>query len=564
MKRFLLMICFVTAAFSVFAAENKKEDITGIEEEKHFEKGEYKAEGKGDTLTVKKGEGFDFKIPEILITGRVDTKVMLKREMRSLENLQEIKTMLYEDERVEMPYSYLKESELGPQGERAENRDFVGRLEVSGGTMYRLYGSGIIGKAFDPDNSLVISARHENHNNPVENDRVTYQNLNSARLFYKTLYYPVKAVFDIRAGIGGYTNPYPENIFTGEYFRKNAEAKALFSAGAGGFDFDAGASYSYLDNFSAGGELIFRERRAAGEINMERDFKIAGQRKVKTIITASIYGSDIFTRGAGSRGIFDLDILLKGIFYFEPFVFQGGLRAQDHSCGENYYRMSPYLRANYDISPKMSVYANFTPQLKPADYMNIMEEPFIAANTDVKPAGEYADFKTGAHALAGNIFFDVFYGYKSVKNNIYLTRPDKNGPVTLRNNDIEYTYTGIRAETIKSGNFSLSAGYTYRNILKSGTPVITYFALNRINAGVSYGAGGWKGELRITGESDRYGSPDKKLGGYFDIDVEISKKINDNVVVSGYINNVLNNNYYLLYYYKEKPINLGLSAVIVF
>lgn len=110
MKKILLL----TAAFMMplILCADEKDAITDIQEERSFASGEYKVSDEGDTINVKKGEGFDFKVPEILITGQVDTKILLKREITSLENLQDVKNVLYEKEKIEMPYSYLKEEEF--------------------------------------------------------------------------------------------------------------------------------------------------------------------------------------------------------------------------------------------------------------------------------------------------------------------------------------------------------------------------------------------------------------------------------------------------------------------
>jgi hypothetical protein len=156
-----LFLAFI--AFPAFAATGDDDNITDVQEQKNYVKGAYVEGADGNTLEVKKGEGFDFKIPEIIITGQIDTKVLLNRETTSLEDLREVKNVLYEKERISMPYAYLGEEALSPQNEgKAAARDFTGKLLISAGTYINITADGTIGKAFDDINSAVLRLKHNN------------------------------------------------------------------------------------------------------------------------------------------------------------------------------------------------------------------------------------------------------------------------------------------------------------------------------------------------------------------------------------------------------------------
>ena len=74
----------------------------------------------------------------------------------------------------------------------------------------------------------------------------------------------------------------------------------------------------------------------------------------------------------------------------------------------------------------------------------------------------------------------------------------------------------------------------------------------------------WNFNLALKMVSGFYGTSSKKSDAYAVVDGSVSRKINNFLTLSGYVNNVLNNNYYLLYYYKEKNINLGVGATLNF
>jgi hypothetical protein len=191
------LLALLLLSMPVFAAD--EDDVTDVQEQKSYVKGAYTEGAEGDTLNVKKGEGFDFKIPEIIITGQIDTKVLLQRETTSLEDLQNVKNVLYEKERLQMPYSYLREEELAPQNEdKARARDFVGKIKLLGGTYSNFLASGILGKAFDGSNSVVLRITHQNTDNDWIHDRLTFKNLNSAALFYTTAYGGLDAIYTIK------------------------------------------------------------------------------------------------------------------------------------------------------------------------------------------------------------------------------------------------------------------------------------------------------------------------------------------------------------------------------
>ncbi len=557
----LLLVCV-----PVFAAD--EDDVTDVQEQKSYVKGAYTEGAEGDTLNVKKGEGFDFKIPEIIITGQIDTKVLLKRETTSLEDLQNVKNVLYEKERLQMPYSYLREEELAPQNEdKARARDFVGKIKLLGGTYSNFLASGILGKAFDGSNSVVLRITHQNTDNDRINDKLTYKNLNSGELFYTTAYGGLEAIYTIKGAFDRHGNPYPYNIFGSYYNMQDYEAGLSLSGDINSFGFDGAVNYVYFDERSRSGFFLYKENRLELAANIEKDFAAGQEKKVKTMLSISGWYSDV---GAMPyKNSFNFDLVFKGIFYFEPVVFQGGFLIQDYNADKNHYRMSPYLAVNFDVLPALSIYADFKPKMQVTDNTELLRTHFTKAAVLKQLPVENVNLRTGAQLNLFEAFFDIFYGYKKISSNAYLdarvaAAPDDNDCVfSYSSNDLEYNYAGISVETLKLKNIKIKLDYEYKNIIEQSAPT-TYMPNNILEAKFIYQPAEWEFILAPVLMSSQIGASNRVAGAYASVDFSVSRKITENFTVTGFVNNLLNNNYYLLYYYSEKKLNLGAAITLKF
>jgi hypothetical protein len=563
-----LLAALLLCAPAALRAADDDEQINDVQEQKNYVKGEYREGAEGDTLNVKKGEGFDFKIPEIIITGQIDTKVLLKRETTSLEDLQNVKNVLYEKERISMPYAYLREEELAPQNEdRARSRDFVGKIKLLGGTYSDFLADGTLGKAFDEQNSAVLRVSHNSFDNDIINDRLTYRNMTSAGCFYATDYGRFEAIYDLKGAFNQYGNPYPFNAFGGFYNQQDYEAGCSLSGDINSYGVDAMVNYKYFDEKNSGGGYLYKENRLELSGNAEKDFTLGDQKKIKTILSVSGWDSEVIIGPLQYKNTFNLDLFFKGIFYFEPVVFQGGFRIQDFDFAGNYYRMSPFLKVNYDILPQFSIYADFKPEMKVIDNTELLVEPFTAASSSANMPSENINFRAGAQFDIFETFFDVFYGYKSINNNVYLDATEGGGQgdyiFSYKNDDLDYSCAGFSVETLKLKNIKITLDYEYINIIDQ-TAETTYLPANSLDAKIIYMPAEWEFTLTPVVKSGQLGATGKKMGAYVSADFSVSRKINDNFTATFFVNNVLNNNYYLLYYYKEKGLNLGAAVTLKF
>ncbi|MCE5300546.1 MAG: hypothetical protein LLG37_06715, partial [Spirochaetia bacterium] len=330
MRKILLSLMLLFAPACVFAAEaaEDKDDITGIEEKAGFEKGAYTApaDAQAGTINVKKGEGFDFKVPEILITGQVDTKVMLKREIISLEDLQSVRNVLYEKEKIYMPDYYLKEEALSPQTlDTPADRDFVGKLTLLAGSYSGFFADGVIGKAFDKNNRAVLRLTHENYANERTNDRDTYDNLNYADLYYSTRYDFIEAVYRVNCRFDRYGNPYPSNIFLNTLSLDEVSLGTSMTGTFAGIKGSASLGYLYFGMLNSASSYVYKESRFTAALSAERDFSTDIGSKIKVIASLNGYGGPQFMDGA-ERPSASVNLFTKAIMYFEPVVLQLGVK----------------------------------------------------------------------------------------------------------------------------------------------------------------------------------------------------------------------------------------------
>jgi hypothetical protein len=385
-KIFLInLILFLCFCF-IFAQE--EDTITDIEEQKHYEKGMYSVETRGDTLTIKKGEGFDFKIPEILITGQIDTRILLKRETTSMENLDDVKSKIYEKGKISMPYFYLNEEKFSPYfQDTSKITDFFSKLKLTAGSYNTFMADGMLGKYFNENNRLVLKLYHLNYDNEVINDRNTYVHLNDFSCYYGTKYDEFNVLYKMKFNINQFSNPYPFNDFFSLYNLRNFNLGANFSGEIGDLAGDISLIYNYFDQINSANMFLYKENRLNLKFSFDKDFNVEQQKKVKTILNGDLYGGENFLLNK-IYNLFYMDFIFKAILYFEPFVLQGGVRLQDFNQTENEFRMSPYIFASYDFIPGISFYTVFKPQMNIISNIDTLSMPFVMANDFYKPGLE--------------------------------------------------------------------------------------------------------------------------------------------------------------------------------
>ncbi|HDQ26769.1 MAG TPA: hypothetical protein ENN43_08515 [bacterium] len=361
-----------------------------------------------------------------------------------------------------------------------------------------------------------------------------------------------------------FSNPYPGNPFGSSHSNGIFNASAGFSGTTAGVDYNAVVKYLYFTLQRDGGRAVYTENRAEAGAYAERDFMADDKTKIKAVVNAKGYGAFTESDFIDYSNPYDIESVFKVILYFEPVIFQGGFRVQGYRDDKEYYRMSPYLSAAWDILPWASLYADFKPRLMTPDYTEKLRVPFILPSKDALVPAQSANLRTGLNMSLFEVFADLYFSYYSVKNYAYLDTPAGENYFTFYNRDLDYTEAGITVETLKIRDFKVVAGYSYRNILGPGPVKITYFPAHSAEAAFIYEPDEWRFEAGLDTASDALGTLHETAGAYVALNLKASRRINDYFTIGGYVNNVLNNNYYLLYYYREKGLNLGLEAVIGF
>ena len=233
-----------------------------------------------------------------------------------------------------------------------------------------------------------------------------------------------------------------------------------------GYGEDVSLKYRYFDEKNNPGMFLYKENRLELSSTTEKDFALEQEKKIKTILSRR--GSGISEDDFGPvsyRNVFYADVLFKGIFYLEPVVFQGGFRLQDYDLNTNYFRMSPYLSVNYDMFPSVSLYADFKPSMQVTDNMELLQTPFTAATTGYAMPVEDTDLKTGVNFNLFEAFVDVYYGYRSIKDNVYLDATEGGHAgdyiFSYRNDDIDYSFEGVSLETLNAKNIKIKLDYRH-------------------------------------------------------------------------------------------------------
>ncbi len=557
--------CFI---FAAEAASPEADTITDIQEKVSFEKGAYTTDAEGNTTAVKKDTGFDFKVPEIRISGQVDTKIMLKREIHSLEDLQSVKNILYEKEKVYMPDYYLKEEALSPKAQNlSADRDFIGQLTLGVGSYTNILLNGIVGKVFDKDNKAILGINHDNYSKNNINNKVIYDNLNSCDFLYATKYDFIDATYRFDADISSYGNPYSDtvlNVFNKEMDTTDLSFMASFSGKAAEYGFSGNVGYTYFNSQNDLKQKIYKENRTMISASLDRNFDIENETKIKLVSSLNFWAAEQLMEGAVYQGVLNTDLLIKGILYFEPLVVQAGIRIVDYKLTDNNFYLGLYANANYDILPNVSIYAAMDPTMRAPDYILTSPGKFIAPNASLKPSSDLLDIRTGINWNLESIFLNAYWGYKIEKNALMNNEVLNAKYFTLINNDLEYDYAGLSIETQKVQNISFVAAYEYKNLINIATYRQTYLPNNELSLKTAFELNEWKFDLTMKMMSSFMGTQTEKAGAYANIDVAVSNKINEMLTITGYINNLLNNNYYLLYYYKEKNINFGFDLTLNF
>jgi len=557
MKKLIIfiIITLLNAVLCFSAAEDTIEDVN--EQPGQFKDGQYKAESNELLPAVTKGQGFDFKAPEILIKGKIDTKISVKREMRALENLQDVKNVLYEKEKVGIPEYYLKDDAFGLHGVRETESDFAGRVKAYVGSMSTLFIDAMAGKNLGDNSAFTARLFHFNRDNEAVNDRKTWLNDNDLDLSFSMKHGVVNAYYTAGAGFNARLNPFPDNLFGSQLNRGDAFIAALYSGELGGYFYDAGFKYSHenISSVSAGG--VFRENRGTLYIDAEKDFEMEQGRKVRAFASLKTRLSNIFSAGENYPSAFNMDLAVKSVFNFDPVSLMLGIRLQDDMLTLNTMRVSPYLNINCPLFSYAELYFIFDPKMNAPDYSAAGDYTYI--NRDFRIPSENISLKTGGTLNLFEIYTDVFFGMKSVDDYGYYEESSEKGAFVLVNADFEYTYAGISIQTLKAGNFSLNAEYTYNHIIKTSAAV-NNFANNVFTVKANFEKYGWMASAQAQGQSASYGKKGAKNPAFCGLNLSLSKKITDNIKVFGYVNNLLNNPQYVLYYYKEPGINLGLGA----
>jgi len=566
MKKLIFIFIVLNLFAFPFFAKDEDENISDITESQHYEKGQFITDKEGNTLDIKKGQGFDFKVPEIVITGQIDTKIILNKEMRLMENISNVKDILYEKEKIYMPDQYLKEENIMPQkAEKILNKEYALKLKVSAGSYEDFFVETLFGKELEKNSNIVLKVFHKNYANEIINDRKTYRNKNKIYCYYKTQYDFLDTVYGINAYFDRFTNPFPENLFKSEYRQDKINASINLIPDFANEDFSFKIKYDYFGQKNSSDEYIYKENRFTNDIDFSKIFILENKNKVKLLLNTSYFISDIFSINDQKVNSYYVSPVLKGIFYLNELQFHGGIKLQLFKMKEMFFRASPYIGVIYDLTSFVSLFGYFEPQMEQIDFIGKLNNPFIIANENLKPATDNVNLKTGININIINLNFDIYYGYKSVNNYVIIDEDNNTKLFTFYNKNIDYYFAGINLETVKLQDFLFEINYEYKNLIESGGEKITYFPEHSLSADIAFNKYDWEFNLSLTGETEQYGTTELlKISPYLILDFNIKKKISDKISVYGYLNNILNNKYYLLYYYPEKGLNLGLGIILTF
>lgn len=421
MKKLFFILILLNLFVFPFLAKDEDENISDITESQHYEKGKFITDKEGNTLDIKKGQGFDFKVPEIVITGQLDTKIILNKEMRLMENISNVKDILYEKDKIYMPDQYLREESIMPQKiEKIMNKEYALKLKVSAGSYEDFLVEVLAGKEFEKNSNIILKIFHENYANEIINDRKPYRNKNKIYCYYKTQYEILETIYGMNAYFDRFTNPFPENIFKSEYRQDKINASVSLLPDFTNQDIYFKMKYDYFGQKNSYDEYVYKENRFTNDIDFSKIFILENKNKVKLLFNTFYFISDIYSLNASNFNSYNISSLLKGIFYLNELQFQGGIKLQLFKMKELFFRTSPYIGIIYDLTSFISFFGYFEPQMEQIDYIYKLNKPFIISNENLKPATDNVNLKTGININIINLNFDLYYGYKSVNNYVVL------------------------------------------------------------------------------------------------------------------------------------------------
>ncbi len=347
------------------------------------------------------------------------------------------------------------------------------------------------------------------------------------------------------------------------YVLDDISGDADFSAEIKDYILSLKLKYNYFAQNNGDGEYIYKENRFTNNIDLSKDFLLKDNNKVRFVSQISYFISDIYLLNKNIEKVYNIDALIKGIFCFDKIVFHGGARLQNFNFYKNYFRVSPFFSINYDMLPSLALYGVFKPEMSIPDYVKKANIPFLIANEDLKPSFDSTNIETGINLNIFNLNNKLYYGYKSIKDYIYIDELERTNIFSFYNGDLTYWFAGIKIENIKTESVNVIIGYEFKDIIDK-TKNVTYFPKNSLKLLFNLKLLEWEFNIKTYGETIKYGTVNDTIAPYLNIDLILTKIINSNFSIYGYINNLLNNTDYLLYYYREKGFNLGIGTLIKF
>jgi|GEM_PF-2172072 len=562
----IMLMLFVSIALNAAPADDSVSEIN--EDGRQFRQGQYKAGTDAQAEPAPdatKGAGFDeIAAPEILIKGKVDTRILAVRELSSLYDMEKVRGVLYERNKVELPGGLDDEAGLSPlaEGITAE-RDSAFWLKLFGGTANTFLAEGLYGRAFGEKNSLVLNAGHESFDNPRLNGMDTRRMMNFFSAYYGASHGPLTAFYSLKSGFDSYGNPYAGNLFGARNDMAYADIKGRFGYGFEGIDYTATLSYSYLNSY-AKGSGIYLQSSPGIDIRAKKDFSL--QEKGKASAFASVYwqGGVYDSMGAQRDGNYTLKLSAYGSYFGEAYMIKAGIDAVSFFFGESVFRVAPKVHVSYEPLSFMTIYGQFSPETSAPELLETIKEmPFTAVPVIVKGIFDDIDARAGIGINAFETFMDAYAGVKKTVIRTVNTASVQ-GICTLTDSPAAYSYFGASVTTLRARGFTAKAGYEYRlkDTADYGAPLM--LALQKVYSAVSFEASGFKIEINAAGETGKDAAPGIKIPAFLDLGAGITYDINGNISVFGRVNNLLNNPEYMVYYYKNKGLNLGLGALINF
>ncbi len=543
--------------------------VSEIQEEgKQFRQGQYKAgtDIKNESgPETQKGTGFDeITAPEILIKGKVDTRITAVRELNSMYDTEKLRGILFEKNKVELPGGIDEGSRFSPLGEKATiERENAFWLKIFGGTASTFLAECLYGKSLSGNDSFVLNAGHESYDNPRQNAVDTRRMMNFFSAYYGASYGRLTAFYSLKAGYDSYGNPYPENIFGRSNDMSSADFKGRFGYFNGEINYSGTLSYSYFDSY-AKETGIYGHSLPAFEIKAKKDFSLESSAKASA--SASVYwqGGVYKSTGETKNGNYVLKFNAFGSYSSDLYILKAGIEGVSFFFGTPVFRVAPKIYASYEPWSFITIYGRFTPETSaPLLADTIKEMPFTIVPDKVKGTFDDIDARAGIGLNFFEMFLDLYAGVKKTVIRTVNTAMNP-GICTLTDSPSSYTSFGMSVNALRIKGFGLKAGYEYRILDKEDYSAPLMLPLQIIYSAISFEVSGLRTDINISGENEKYAASGVKIPAYLDLGITATYDINSNISVFLKANNLLNNPEYMVYYYKNKGLNLGLGAVINF